>query len=267
MKDFIEIQNNTLDEIVYNSMLLFRHNDLGAKIDTSLNREIKKENETPTTDAPLQLRLRLHNRFNMDLNNVYAMEMIPQDGDLTIETSVNVYHDDFNLDDFKSLVIDVFNDVLKGVDTEFLLKRFEFNFRNAVLHWKAAKEKQFIIDPQVDRLKEMYDLFVQYSALAQEQAGESTSEKISDYLVFTPDIILEKRKLTYAKSKILKVEHKCPAGKYENLMTRPQFFSLLLLEYCLVPLFLANELYVMSLIYKRDLGDIRTVLHKRILET
>jgi len=42
---------------------------------------------------------------------------------------------------------------------------------------------------------------------------------------------------------------------------------MLLLEYCLVPLFLANELYIMSLIYKRNLEDIRTVLRKRVQET
>lgn len=266
MKDFIEISDNSLDEIVYNAMILFRHSDLGAKIDTSLNREIKKDGETPEKDAPLQLRLRLHNRFNMDLNNVYAIELIPEANGLSIETSVNVYHDDFNLDDFTDLVLDLIQEVQVKLNVEFLIKRFAYNFRNTMLHWKAAKEKQFIIDPQVDRLKQMHDIFNQFSDMAREQAQECLTCPANDIIEINPNIVLEKRKFTYAKSKILKVVSHCSAERTTELQDKPQLFGMLLLEYCLIPLFLANELYVMSLIYKRNLEDIRTVLKRRIQE-
>jgi hypothetical protein len=78
--------------------------------------------------------------------------------------------------------------------------------------------------------------------------------------------VLEKRKMSYAKSRILKVHHKMSAAAHDTLSANPQLFSAVLLEYCLVPLFLANELYVMSLIYKRSLDDIRTILRKRVQE-
>jgi hypothetical protein len=266
LKDFIEIHENSLDEIVYNAMILFRHSDLGAKIDTSLNREIKKDGETPPEDAPLQLRLRLHNRFNMDLNNVYAIEIIPEDDGLVIETSVNVYHDDFNLDDFTDLVLDLIKEVQIKMNIEVLIKRFAYNFRNTMLHWKAAKEKQFIIDPQVDRLKQMHDVFNEFSESVKTQSDECLTCPANDFLEVNPDIVLEKRKFTYAKSKILKIVSRCSPKRTAELKEKPQFFSLLLLEYCLIPLFMSNELYVMSLIYKRDLEDIRSVLKRRIQE-
>jgi len=256
-----------LDEIVANAMILFRHNDLGTKIDTSLNREIKKDGETAEADAPLQLRLRLLNRFNMDLNNVYAMEFIPDKNALIVETSVNVYHDDFNLEDFTGLLLDVLKDPLKGVDIQFIANRFEYNFRNIILHWKAAKEKQFIIDPQVDRLKQMHDIFMEFLDLAKAQNQKILKAKADKYLTVSSDIVLEKRKFSYAKSRILKIIHRASPKKLEELKNKPQSFVMLLLEYCLVPLFLANELYIMSLIYKRNLEDIRTVLRKRVQET
>jgi hypothetical protein len=267
LQDFIELQENTLEEIIANAMVLFRFNDLGAKIETSLNKEVKKDTEEAPAGAPLQLRLRLHNRFNMDLNNVYAMEVIPQGGGYAVETSVNVYHDDFNQDDFSQLVLDVFNGPLQDVDLAFILGRLEFNFKNTLLHWKAAKEKQFIIDPEVDRLKEMHDLFAQFHELVQAQLTPVAQRLAKDLLVFNADVILEKRKMTYAKSKILKIQHRINAKSLTLLEANPQLFSAVVLEFCLVPLFLANELYVMSLIYKRKLDDIRQVLLKRVQET
>ena len=266
MKDFIEIQDNSLDEIVYNAMILFRNNDLGAKIDTSLNREIKKDTEVPEADAPLQLRLRFHNRFNMDLNNIYALELIPQDDGLLVETSVNVYHDNFNEEEFTGLVHDIFKDVLTKKNVEFINQRFTYNFRNTSLHLKAAKEKQFIIDPEVDRLKEMHDVHAEFKDMVEAQVKSVLKKKANDLLKIDSDIILAKRKITHAKSKILKISHLCSDKQKAKFMASPQFFSILLLEYCLVPLFLANELYVMSLIYNRDLEDIRTVLKRRIEE-
>ena len=204
MKDFIEIQDNTLEEIVYNAMILFRHNDLGAKIDTSLNREIKKET-TGQPDSPTQLRLRLHNRFNMDLNNVYALEIYPEARHKVVETSVNVYHDDFKLEDFQLPATDVFDKILRDVSMDYVMKRFHYNFRNATLHWKAAKAKQFIIDPQVDRLKQMHDAFEQFSKKAKSQAKALHDKKIREFLAHKNDVVLEKRKMSYAKSRILKV--------------------------------------------------------------
>jgi hypothetical protein len=251
---------------VYNAMILFRHSDLGAKIDTSLNREIKKDGETPPEDAPLQLRLRLHNRFNMDLNNVYAIEIIPDKDGLIIETSVNVYHDDFSLEDFTDLVLDLVKDVQVKMNIETLIKRFAYNFRNTMMHWRAAKEKQFIIDPQVDRLKQMHDVFLDFSENVKSQGEEYLARPANDFLEVNPNIVLEKRKFTYAKSKILKIVSRCSPERTAELKEKPQLFSLLLLEYCLIPLFMANELYVMSLIYKRNLEDIRNVLKRRIQE-
>ena len=268
MKDFIEIQENTLDEIMTNAMVLFRFNDLGSKIETSLNREVKKETEQAPPGAPKQLRLRLHNRFNMDLNNVYAMEVIPQGKGYAVETSVNVYHDDFDQDDFSQLVLDVFSGPLKDVDLAFILRRLEFNFKNTLLHWKAAKEKQFIIDPEVDRLKEMYDVFAQFHELAKTQLPPLAKKHAKELLAFNAEVILERReKMAYAKSKILKAQHRISGDSLALLQANPQLFSTLVLEYCMVPLFLANELYVMSLIYNRKLADIRKVLLKRVQET
>jgi len=266
VKDFIEIQDNTLEEIVYNAMILFRHNDLGAKIDTSLNREIKKETGAGAADSPTQLRLRLHNRFNMDLNNVYALEIYTEARHKVVETSVNVYHDDFKLEDFQLPAADVFEKNLRDVNMDYVMKRFQYNFRNATLHWKAAKAKQFIIDPQVDRLKQMHDAFEQFSKKAKSQLKPLHDKKIREFLTHKEDVVLEKRKMSYAKSRILKVYHNISAPAFTTLMEHPQLFSALLLEYCLVPLFLANELYVMSLIYKRSLDDIRTILSKRVQE-
>lgn len=266
MSNFIEIRDNSLEEIIQNAMILFRHNDLGGKIETSLNSEIKKENKTAPDDAPMQLRLRLQNRFNMDLNNVYALEIFPTPDGRVIETSVNVYHDDFNLEEFTATILNVFNETLKNVDLTHVLRRFEYNYRNTFLHWKSAKEKQFIIDPHVKDLQEMHDAFVHFLTLAKDQLQPFDSCRIHDLLTFKPDILLEKRKQSYAKSKILKIQHTLPADVFDRLMAGPQVFSTLLLEYLLVPLFLANELYVMCLIYKRNLADIRTVLRRRLQE-
>ncbi|MBP7867731.1 MAG: hypothetical protein KA419_17505 [Acidobacteria bacterium] len=266
MQDFIEMQDNSLGEIVYNAMVLYRFGDLGAKIDTSLSREIKKDTDVAAEDAPLQLRLRLHNRFNMDLNNVYAMEVTTSDEAFTIETSVNVYHDDFLKANFDLVCMDVFADVLKDVNVEFALKRFDYNYTNSLNHWKAAKEKQYIIDPQVDRQKEMHDLFVNFHDQAVSQAAGLGSVRLSDFLKFQREVVLQERRLTYARSKILKIQHLGTHAGFRKLMECPQFFSVLLLEYCLVPLFLVNELYIMSLIYKRNLENIRAVLRKRVQE-
>jgi hypothetical protein len=268
LQDFIEIQENSLNEIMTNAMVLFRFNDLGTKIETSLNREVKKDTIEAPAGAPMQLRLRLHNRFNMDLNNVYAMEVIPQGKGYAVETSVNVYHDDFNQDDFSQLVLDVFKGPLKDVDIAFILHRLEFNFKNTLLHWKAAKEKQFIIDPEVDRLKEMHDIFARFHELAKAQLPPLAKRQAKELLGFNAEVNLERReKMAYAKSKILKVQHRISGDSLTLLQANPQLFSALVLEYCMVPLFLANELYVMSLIYNRKLADIRKVLLKRVQET
>jgi len=264
--DFIEIRDNSPEEIIYNAMVLFRHSDLGSKIEISVNREPKKETDIIQGSLPMQSRLRLQNRFNMDLNNVYAVELIRSEASAMIETSVNVYHDDFNLDDFNLMAMDVFAGILQKVDFQYLLKRFAYNYRNALPHWKAAKEKQFIIDPEVDRMKEMYDAFSSFRELAESQLQPVKSRPVSEWLTFAPEIILEKRKLSYAKSKILKIQHRLTGEAAGALSAQPQLCSLLLLEYCLVPLFLANELYVMSLIYHRKLEDIRAILGKRVQE-
>ena len=267
MTDFIEIRDNSPEEIIYNAMALFRHSDLGSKIEITVNREPKKETDIIQGSLPLQSRLRLQNRFNMDLNNVYALELIRPEAEPLIETSVNVYHDDFNLDDFNLMAMDVFAGILQKVEFQFLPKRFGYNYRNALPHWKAAKEKQFIIDPEVDRMKEMHDAFANFRELVESQIQPVKTNKIAEWLTFTPEIILEKRKLSYAKSRILKIQHKLSGEAAASLSERPQLFSLLFLEYCLVPLFLANELYVMSLIYHRKLEDIRGILSKRIQES
>lgn len=266
MKDFIQLQENSLDEIITNAMVLFQHNDLGAKIETSLNKETKKDAEPASAHAPLQLRLRLHNRFNMDLNNVYAMEIFSDASGLVVESSVNVYHDDFKQDDFNAMIMDVFNDVLKDVDLPFVRRRLDFNFRNAILHWKAAKEKQFIKDPEVEQLQQNHDRYALFHESLVEQFKQLPGKKIAEYLTFHPEVLLLNRKLEYAKSRILKIRHAIGAEQTRRLQEAPQFFTALLLEYCLVPLFLANELYVMSLIYKRNLPEIRTILRKRVQE-
>ena len=266
MQDFIELQDDSLAGIVYNAMSLYRFGDLGAKIDTSLSREIKKDSDVAAEDAPLQLRLRLHNRFNMDLNNVYAMEVHAVENGTAVETSVNVYHDNFEKADFDSICLEVFTEALRNADVAFALKRFEYNYTNSLNHWKAAKEKQYIIDPQVDRLKEMHDIFMQFREEAFAQSQPFLKESVSSLLAFQPEIQLQERKLSYARSKILKVRHVAKAENFARLQGAPRFFSVLLLECSLIPLFLVNELYVMSLIYKRDLDSIRAALRKRIQE-
>lgn len=266
MQDFIEIKCNSDEEIIYNAMVLFRHGDLGAKIDTSMSREIKKESESQREDLPLQLRLRLHNRFNMDLNNVYAMEFRERGEGFTVETSVNVYHDDFDQETFDSMVRDIMDVVLRPVTFGFLMRRFHYNYRNTLNHWRAAKEKQFIRDPQVDRLKVMHDAFAQFLCLMKGQAEGLDDTPAREFLEFKTDIELVERKIAYSRSKILKVDHHVSKNGVEKLRGCPQFFSAVLLEYCLVPLFLVNEKYIMSLIYKRDPREICAVLKKHVQE-
>ena len=47
MKDFLMVQAESLDEVIYNAMILFKNSDLGGKIETSLNRELKKDVANP----------------------------------------------------------------------------------------------------------------------------------------------------------------------------------------------------------------------------
>lgn len=266
MKEFIETQDNTLDEIAHNAMVLFQHNDLGHKIETTLSREIKKTSDVPDPDAPLQLRLRLHNRFNMDLNNIYAIEISTSGGDLLVESSVNVYHDDFCEADFAGLIREIYAEVLSSVDINFLTQRMEFNFHTVFQQWQAASDKKYIKDPQLDTLKEKHAIYSEFRDRFKEQVSELLQKPASDFILFTDGLELEKRQKSFSKSQILKMHHRIPAESVEPLMQRPALFAVLLLEQCITPLFLANELYVMCLIYKRNLDEIRAVLKRRVQE-
>ncbi len=266
MEEFLRLNPTKIEDIIYNTLSLFKENDLGSQHTVSISEEIKKPEEDGDVERN-QFRMRFHGRFNIDLNNIYVIEVPEKEkGKRVVETSVNVYHDSFENKDFNILVKDIFEGTLSDVNVDFIFKRFDFNFNDKIKIWKAAEERKFIIDPELDKKKAMYNDYKKFLELAKKEAKGLLKNKINEILQFLPDISLKIRKFPDAKSRILKIFHKLEKDKYEMLMKKPHFFSILLLEYCLIPLHLINELYVMSLIYNRDFNQIRDVAKKRIEE-
>ncbi len=266
MEEFLRLNPKSIDDIIYNTLSLFKESDLGSQHTVSITEEIKKP-ENDDDKERNQYRMRFHGRFNMDLNNIYVIEIPEAKDGYVVESSVNVYHDKFKNEEFDILVKDIFEGTLKDVDINFLFLRFNFNFNEKMRLWRAADERKFIIDPELDRKKTMFRDFNTFLESAKEEAKDLNNGKVSEILKFLPEVTLESRKISTAKSKILKVFHKIESKKMETLMEKPHFFSILLLEYCLIPLHLINELYVMSLIYNRDFNQIRDVAKKRVEET
>ncbi len=267
MDEFLRLNPSKVEDIIFNTLSLFKENDLGSQHTVSISEEVKKPEEDGDVERN-QYRMRFHGRFNIDLNNIYVIE-IPEmeDGNRVVETSVNVYHDNFKNEEFNILVKDIFENTLHDVDVNFIFKRFDFNFNDKLKIWRAAEERKFIIDPELDKKKGMFKDYKEFLNSARDEAKGLSKSKIKEFLIFLPDVSLKIRKFPDSKSKILKIFHKVESDKFEKLLKKPHFFSILLLEYCLIPLHLINELYVMSLIYSRDFNQIRDVARKRIEET